>query len=154
VDEKKGLSSLGKSTCAVKKKSAHLFNQRIIKALPRLVHFTASSPNESIWNVMGIYRDKTVHYKYYDVLYKMGYLDWNENRLRKVGYKHKTIVRDWKIRHNKRIGNMRLFNEFFRLEKNGLTRIPLLKYLLSNIYERGKERTLEAVKKTTPLLNA
>jgi hypothetical protein len=61
VDEKKGLSSLGKSTCAVKKKSAHLFNQRIIKALPRLVHFTASSPNESIWNVMGIYRDKTVH---------------------------------------------------------------------------------------------
>jgi len=37
-------------------------NKRIEKALPRLVHFTASSINETIWNVMGIYRDKTVHW--------------------------------------------------------------------------------------------
>ena len=115
VDEQKGLSSLGKSICALKKKPAHLydgekikilqnylFNSRIEKELPRLVYFTASSPNESIWNVMGIYRDKNLHYKYYDVFYKMGYLDWNENRQRKVRYIHKTSVRDWKIRHPKR----------------------------------------------------
>lgn len=148
VDEEIGFSSLGKSTCALKKKPAHLyddeevkilqnylFNQRIQKALPRLVYFTASSSNESIWNVMGIYRDKTVHYKYYDVLYQMGYLDWNENRLRQVRYRHKTIVRDWKIRHKKRYNRSILEDKTYNWQYEALQQIfPLQKEWFASKY--------------------
>ena len=53
----------------------------IQKALSQFDYFTSSFSNESVWNVVGIYHNKTIHYKFYDVLYEMGYLDWNENRL-------------------------------------------------------------------------
>jgi hypothetical protein len=114
-DDQVGISSLGKSRCSMNANPPriydkeeyrilcdYIFNPHIAKALPRLVHFTSSYPNESVFNVMSIYRDKTVHYKHYDVLYEMGYLDWNENRLRKIKYTYKTMVREWKIRHKKR----------------------------------------------------
>lgn len=115
IDDQKGLESMGKSSCSINGNPPKIFdpkeyrflhefifNPRLINAFPRLVYFTSSYPNESVWNLMGIYRDKTIHYKYYDVLYQMGYLDWNENRLRKVRYTYKTKVREWKIRHKKR----------------------------------------------------
>ena len=103
---KKDLDSLGKFRCAQQQSPArlvdneeisiiqnYLFNECIQKALLRLVFFTTSLSNESIWNVMGIYRDKTIHYKHYNVLYEMGYLDWNDNRLREICYRYQTDVR-------------------------------------------------------------
>jgi hypothetical protein len=105
--------SLGHSPCAQRKNKklsdeelrilmVFMENERIQKALPKLVTFIESFSNESIWNVMGQYRDKTVHYTDYEVLYQMGFLDWNENRKRNIIYKYHTSIRDWKTRHKKR----------------------------------------------------
>ena len=109
-DDQVGIESMGKSRCAKDASPPriydkeefwilqdYIFNPRIQKDLPRLVYFTSSFLNESFWNVVGIYRDKTIHYKFYNVLYEMGYLDWNENRLQKVQYKYKTRVQEWRI---------------------------------------------------------
>jgi hypothetical protein len=136
VDEDGGFESMGKSTCAIQKNPAklfdneegeilrsYLFNERIGKALPRLLHMTSSSVNESIWNVMGIYRDKTVHYKYYDTLYEMGYLDWNENRDRNVHYTYSSEVREWKTKHPKRTNRTILDGKSYKWQAETLRRI-------------------------------
>src|SRR6185312_15893052 len=108
--------------------SEYLFDSRFQKVFPRLVHFTCSFPNESIFNVMSIYRDKTIHYKHYDLLYEMGYLDWNENRLRKIQYSYKTKVRQWKIRHKKRFNRKVLEKKTYMWQDEALSIIfPLRK---------------------------
>ena len=101
---------------------------------------TSSSVNESIWNVMGIYRDKTVHYKYYDTLYQMGYLDWNENRERKIRYSYSTEVRDWKIRHPKRTKRTILKDKSYKWQEETLRRVfPNRKVWFDNcIYSPNK----------------
>lgn len=135
-DENEGISTMGKSPCAKNENEQTIYtekeyqilqeflsNTRIQKAFPRLVYFTCSYPNESIWNVMGLYRDKTIHYKYYDTLYQMGYLDWNENRMRKVKYKYETKVREWKTRHKKRYNRKVLEEKTYLWQYKALAQI-------------------------------
>jgi hypothetical protein len=62
VNEEKGLSSMGNSICALNQKppclhdeelkilAEYLFNQRIQKALSKLINFIFTSANESFWN--------------------------------------------------------------------------------------------------------
>ena len=91
--------------------------------IPQLVQFTASYPNESIWNVMELYRDKTIHYKYYDLLYQMGFLDWNENRLREVSRTYQTKVRAWKTRHKKHYNRKILEKKTYLWQEEALIQI-------------------------------
>jgi hypothetical protein len=136
IDDEIGLTLLGKSRCARNDNPPRLFtvkefeilqefmfNNRLARQFPQLVNFTCSFPNESVFNVMSLYRDKTIHYKHYDVLYEMGYLDWNENRLRKIKYEYKTKVREWKTRHRKRYNRAVLEKKTYQWQHEALAHI-------------------------------
>ena len=42
-----------------------------LKDFKKLIHTAGTSYNESIHNILNIYRDKTTHYKYCDLNYRM-----------------------------------------------------------------------------------
>jgi hypothetical protein len=118
VNETIGMSSIGNASYAIEaekgveqsvksQKVMEIFTEYIEQ--PKILNIFATvdpnvntSVNETIHNLFNTYHDKTKHYKYYDILYQMAYLDYNENRGREVKYKYTTSHREWKKNHKYR----------------------------------------------------
>ena len=74
----------------------------MMSALARIAPNIYTSLNESIHNVFNCYRDKTLHYVHYDLLYQMAFLDFNENCNHLIKYSYKTTICGWKKNHTHR----------------------------------------------------
>jgi hypothetical protein len=110
VDEDIGLDSIGEASCvdsqnpSISEEALNLFKEflrdpKVLKKFEKVDGNISTSINESVHNIFNSYRDKLKHYTYYNVLYQMAYLDFNENRNRKVEYTYTSHPRDWKRNH-------------------------------------------------------
>lgn len=82
--------------------TTYINDDTIISHFNKIAPNIYTSINESIHNTFNSYRDKTKHYKHYSLLYKLAYLDVNENRGRSVKWHYSTNIRAWKKNHKKR----------------------------------------------------